>query len=119
MLERKEIIEHVVTFEGFASLTQALATLLTQTQKLPRGPPGREWRASRATTCEGEAVAIFAWGRELLPRRLPGYTGVGSTSEHYKKKCVRSQTDLIRFVSSKLVLRGASRRPGRPFFLIF
>ena len=28
---------------------------------------------------------------------------------------VRPQTDTIRLVSSKLVLRGASRRPGRPF----
>ena len=32
-----------------------------------------------------------------------------------QKKCVRPQTDTIRLVSSKLVLRGGSRRPGRPF----
>ena len=61
----------------------AMATILAPTQKLPRLRPGREWRASRATPCEGKAVAIFAWGRELLPRRPPGYTGVGSTSEHH------------------------------------
>ena len=40
----------------------ALATILAPTQKLPRGPPGREWRASRGTPCEGEAMPIFVWG---------------------------------------------------------
>ena len=60
----------------------AVATILAPTRKLPLGPPGRTWRASRAAFCEGEAVAVFARGRELLPRRPPGYTGVGSTSEH-------------------------------------
>ena len=59
-----------------------MATILAPTQKLPRLRPGREWRASRAISCEGEAVAIFPWGREELPRRPVGYTGVGSTSEH-------------------------------------
>ena len=29
--------------------------------------------------------------------------------------CVRPQTDTIRLVSSKLMLWGASRRPGSPF----
>ena len=33
--------------------------------------------------------------------------------------CVRPQTDFIRVVSSKLVLRGASRRPGQPFRQMF
>ena len=27
-------------------------------------------------------MAIFVWGRESLSWRPPGYTGVGSTSEH-------------------------------------
>ena len=31
------------------------------------------------------------------------------------KFCLRPQTDFIRLVSSKLMLWGASRRPGRPF----
>ena len=30
-----------------------MATILAPTQKLPQGAPGREWRASRATPCEG------------------------------------------------------------------
>ena len=51
--------------------------------KLPRLPRRREWRAKRATPCQAETVAIFAWGRELLPQRPTGYTGVGSTSEHH------------------------------------
>ena len=53
----------------------AVATILAPTQQSPRARPGREWRAKRATPCRGEAVAIFAWGRELLLRRPPGYTG--------------------------------------------
>ena len=78
-------------------------------------------RSSRATPCQEEVVPIFAWGRELLPRRPPGYTGVGSTREcHEQQKSkmtfrVRPQTDFIRLVSSKLVLWRASRPPGRPF----
>ena len=42
-----------------------MATVLA-TQKLPRLAPRREWRTKRATPCQAKAVAIFAWGRELL-----------------------------------------------------
>ena len=32
-------------------------------------------RLATASPCLAEVVAILAWGRELLPRRAPGYTG--------------------------------------------
>ena len=71
-----------------------MATILAPTQKLPRLPPRREWRAKRATPCQAEAMAIFALGRELLPRRPPGYTGVGSTREHHNiTNSVTNMTD--------------------------
>ena len=59
----------------FASSTEPLCTqavavaiILARTQKMPRGPPGREWRASRTTPCERKLVAFFAWVPELWGR---------------------------------------------------
>ena len=40
-------------------------------------------RIAAASCCQADPVAIFAWRRESLPQRPPGYTGVGSTSEHH------------------------------------
>ena len=37
-----------------------------------------------------------------------------TTNTPTEKGLLRPQTDFIRLVSSKLMLRGASRRPGRP-----
>ena len=36
---------------------------------------------NKVSPAVAEAMASFAWERELLPRRPPGDTGVGSTSE--------------------------------------
>ena len=52
------------------------------TQRFPSSCPGREWRAKRATPCQAEVVAIFAWERELLLRRVHRRR----TSEHHQQK---------------------------------
>ena len=80
--------------------TQAIAVATTRPHaKTATGWSAcREWRASRATPCEGEAVATFAWGRELLPRRLPGYTGVSSSSEHHNSSEVAGTSPRSRVV---------------------
>ena len=86
----------------------AVATILAPTQKLPRLPPRREWRAKRATPCQAEAVAIFAWGRELLPRRPPGYTGVGSTSEQHNIIVGTNEWPACENLEKKLCARGVT-----------
>ena len=106
-----------------------MATILAPTQKLQRLRPGREWRASRATPCEGEAVAIFAWGRELLPRRPPGYTGGRSNQQtpQHKARLLEKPGQLLgnycRFFADMatsilfLALRGTSNSPVFAYFL--
>ena len=58
--------------------------VIKKIRKVPTNPEKnpKNRRAPRATLCQAGPVAVFAWGRELLPRRPPGYTGVGSASEH-------------------------------------
>ena len=100
-----------------------MATLLARTQKLPRLlDPRTQWRAKRATPRQGKLAARgnLCVGARIVAATPAWVQGVGSTSEHDKKNektnlCVRPQTDFIRLVSSKLVLRGAPRPPGRPF----
>ena len=79
----------------------AVATILAPTQKLPWHPPRREWRAKGATPCQAEPVAIFAWRRELLPRRTPGYTGFGSTSEHHNSSNHDTKLQMTVVVTTK------------------
>ena len=70
-------------------------------------------------------MAHFAGRREIGMKFLMRAASVDPKSTQHtplitqkKKNCVRPQTDIIRLVSSKLVLRGASRRPGRLFLPI-
>ena len=76
------IVVFASSTEPLCTQAVAVATILAPTQTLPRLRPRRAKRVKRATPCQAEVVAIFVWGRELLPQRPPGYAGVGSTSEH-------------------------------------
>ena len=59
----------------------------------------------------GGSRANFAWGRKLLPRRPPGCTGVGSTSEHHQKKQQKMLSPTSnRLHSTRFVKTSAPRR---------
>ena len=82
--------------------------------------------ARSAPLCiQGAFMARFAGQREIgvtFPRRAASVDPKSTqhtplTKQNHRKKCfrIRPQTDFIRQVSSKLMLRGGSLPPGRPF----
>ena len=119
-----------------APLTILWCSLLEATRVYPGGRHGNKscphakiataspWqglaREARHSLPGGPRGNFLRRGRELLSWRPPGYTGTWlnlRTPQKSKKTsfCGRPQTDLIRLVSSKLMLWEASRCQGRPF----
>ena len=103
--------------------TQAgvVETSLASTPHVLRLQPRTEWHAKRATVCQGDLVSIFAWRRELLPGRPPGYIRGGFRwrtpqrpiqSRMFFVRRTPKRFDSFSFVKTKL--RKASRHLGPP-----